>query len=128
MIARMRRIERACYPEGMRQLGDVRTWADLREYAEGEPTVIMLANGYLIVTDDEIVDFAVDGRLSIPELFRVFRFLREHFSGREVLADLRERTSYRLVRALRSRGDLDMEILDTYEWCGETMYEVSLRF
>lgn len=128
----LQRIEAQCYPRHMRMICECESWDDLCDYAEGKVKVHFFGGsgreyGYLLVTADEIVDLACTRSPGVADIWSALKFLREHFGEQWVEADLRERTSYPLVKALARAGRLALREGTSWEWGGETMIEVSLK-
>jgi hypothetical protein len=128
LIKHLRRIERRAYPKAYRSFGDVRSWADLREYCEGEPKIWTWKGGYCLVTDTELVDLASTSPLMMADLVRLKRQLIDHFGHRDVSLDARESTSWRLIQFFHRRGVLDILRDEVYDWDGEVFHELLIRF
>jgi hypothetical protein len=128
LLRYIRGIERAAYPVAFRQLEDVRTLADLREYCGGEPRVWTWDGGYCLVTDDEIVDLASVRSLTFAQLRTLVGDLAAHFGTRTVSLDAREGTSWRLLCVAQRRGLLEILRAEPWDWSGECFYEATVRF
>jgi hypothetical protein len=125
MLETIRRIERTAYPQHMRQMQNIFTWEDLEDYCESSQVELKLLgdDGYIILTEDEVVDWV--GRPNTT--FAAIRIIKRHFHKQWFTADLREKTSWPIVKAMEERGKLKIRDHEEWTWGGETMHEVSIK-
>jgi len=125
IIKELRRRERKAYPAYMRQMQDMRTWADLQEYCESNQVGIRLlgADGYLITTEDEVVDWV--GGNSNP--FELLTIINNVFGGKPFKADLRETTSWPIIKRLVDKNKLILHSVEVWFWEEEKMFAVVIE-
>jgi hypothetical protein len=128
LLSHIKRVEGLAYPASFRQMQDCSCWSELEAYCEGRATVFSWDNGYCIVTADEIVDLASAAPVSLAQLLRLCRQLRDHFGDTVVSLDARESTSWQLLCLAEVRGIVDILFADPWTWYGETFYSVELTF
>jgi len=122
-------IERRNYPYEMLQLQDCENWADVQSYSESKNVAIFIVDNctYVLVTDDEVVDWCGRGK----DVFLCLSFMSQHFNGKSFSVDLRESTSYKIAKLLQKRNKL--AILKSRKWtwsksCPEIMYNCLCQF
>lgn len=124
-VKALRKREKAAYPYFMRQMQQIKTWSDLEDYCESDQVTVHLLGdkGYLILTEDEVVDWVGDKHHSIKAL----GIIRRAFGNRPFDVDLRETTSWPILRTLEKMGRLHMSNVSPWNWNGETMYEATIQ-
>jgi hypothetical protein len=127
-IRHLRKIERAVYPAYMQQMQDIRNVVDLAIYCEGRPHVRVWRDGYIIYTRREIVDLCSLSPLSWGEINMIYKTLRKFYKSRKISADLRETTSYRLIKLYEKRGKIELLHDTPWYWGNEVYHEVTVRF
>jgi len=105
LISEIKKLEKELYSAEMRQMQDIITFDDLAEFCEGEPTVLVKKTGYLIYTNNEIVDMAFKDP---KEAAWAFIHMSFHFEGKTIYADLRRSTSYKAVKRFESLHKVDV--------------------
>jgi len=105
LISEIKKLEKELYPAEIRQMQDIITFDDLAEFCEGEPTVLVKKTGYLIYTNNEIVDMAFKDP---KEAAWAFIHMSFHFEGKTIYADLRRSTSYKAVKHFESLHKVDV--------------------
>ena len=128
IMRHLRRVEKKAYPKQYRQMQHIRKMSELTEYCEGTPKVKTWAEGYCIVTEDEIVDLASLQPMTLREIGELLRFFKAHFKGRTASLDAREKTSFILIKYGQKRGLLTVLKEVKWEWDGETFYELEVQF
>ena len=127
----LKRIEALAYSSHMQQMQDCDTWQDVAEYAECRLRNLHIWGSdtwYCIVAVHkrhvEIVDVA-----KIPESIRVpWRHILSRlrkFGISHITCDMRESTSYRLVRILPALG-CSVLADETWYWNNERMHAMRL--
>ena len=102
--------------------------SELTEYCEGKPSIVSWENGYLLVTDKEIVDLASTKAVPLKKILELLRFCKGHFNNRVVSLDARASTSYPLLLIMARRKRLEILTSAEWEWDGELFYELTVRF
>lgn len=116
-------IEAKCYPGFMCQLNDLDSVDDIYDYCESdEVTIVVFETGYMIFTDDEVVDLCSLQPLSYKQVLELIRTI----PAGNYSADLRSTTSLPLLRALDRRGKIRLAENDSWDWNDETMVEVTI--
>lgn len=116
----LRKREKAAYPSFMRQMQHCYTWADLQDYCESTYVSIHFLgkNGYIILTENEVVDWVGDN-----QLFKMVCILKNHFKDCPFKVDLRESTSRPIVQKFAHRGHIQIKSVSSWKWEDETMIE-----
>lgn len=124
-VKALRKREKVAYPYFMRQMQVIKTWSDLEDYCESDQvTVHFLGDkGYLILTEDEVVDWVGDKHHSIKAL----GIIRRAFGNRPFSVDLRESTSWPILKVLEQAGRLQIHDVSSWDWDGEIMYEATIQ-
>lgn len=124
IIKQLKKREKAAYPSFMRQMQHIKTWSDLEDYCESDQVTIHLLGdkGYLILTEDEVVDWVGDKHHSIS----VLGIIRRTFGNRPFSVDLRKSTSWPILKILEKTGRLHIYNIRSWDWSGETMYEATV--
>lgn len=125
MISELRRREKSAYPAFMRQMQACWSMEDLQDYCESDHVEFHLLgdNGYIILTEDEVVDWVGGGIHSLKAL----GIIKRAFGTSPFTVDLRETTSWPIMKALEARGSLTITKVSPWDWDGETMYEATIR-
>lgn len=134
ILRQVKRIEKVAYPRHMQQLSWVRNMKDLAEYMECELSEVLVFlgdNWYMLVANKpeevEIVDFASTGKVGL-KMFGVFKTIAEIATGKYIIMDARETTSYPLVMRLIERYGGEVVEDDAWDWDGETMHSLAIAF
>jgi len=123
MLTELKAREKAAYPAFMRQMQDCYVWSDLQEYCESNTVSVHLLgdNGYIVLTDDEVVDWVGTG-----QIFKALGIIKRAFGSHPFKVDLRETTSWPIMKALEKGGRLKLNNVSPWEWGNETMYEATI--
>lgn len=121
-------IEARVYPPVYRQMQDIRSMKDLKEYCESKPHIISWCDGYCLFTKREVVDLCSITPIDFGIMHKISKRLRKFYKYREFAADLRQNTSYKLVKIMERRGVLEVVSDEAYDWGGETFHEVKIKF
>lgn len=116
-------IEGNSYPLNMQAFQDADV-EDIRELCGGlETTAFTGSTWYCLIAlhsyNIEVCDLA--GRLTFGELINLLAELKVLANGREVKADLRRTTSWRLIQAAAKRGRVTITREEPWMWGNEEM-------
>ena len=129
MATNIAAIEREAFPAAMRALQRaVLSMSDVFEYCSSNPRdAIILYNSesYCLIDSSSwyVADIATRKPLPLSAVKEVLAFLSRHTE--EFTADLREVTSYKLVKFAEKRGMLEITSDERYERNGEWMHSVT---
>lgn len=125
LIRHLQQIERSVYPPHMWGLQDIKTRTDLQIYCESVSiNVLTNRGGYVIYTDEEIIDLASVDTISSMKLILQ---LKKKLSGRVVSLDARESTSYPIIKKMADMGKLVIHHDELWWWGGERMHSLSIH-
>jgi len=125
LIKVLKMREKAAYPSFMRQMQACRTWSDLQDYCESDQVKVHLLGdkGYLILTEDEVIDWVGDGVHSL----KAFGLIKEAFGYNSIKVDLRQSTSWPIMKVMEQRGKIEITNTSTWEWGDEVMVEATIN-
>ena len=129
IIEHVRSLENLMYPENMQMLQDIATVEDLQDYLEGQEVVVVTGDRwYCIIAVHpghlEVADLA--GSLNIAELKQLFQLIKGIANGRQIEADLRKSTSWRLIQFAVKKNRVQIVSEESWWWDSEEM--VCTRF
>lgn len=128
-------IERAAYPDHMREMQDCVSWQDVAEYAcpDGEELVVLGKPGrwYAILAvrgdEAEAVDIAkVPGTATVP--WRTLAAEIRRRGIRRIALDARKATSYTVLKGLAPKFGGRVEEESPWSWEGEAMVHMIIAF
>lgn len=124
LLKTLKSREKAAYPRFMRQMQYIKSWADLEDYCESEQVTVHLLgdSGYLIITEDEVVDWVGD----VYNLMKAFGIIKKAFGNQPFKVDLRECTSWLIMKTMERRGRISISNISPWCWEGEVMYEATI--
>lgn len=130
-LKKMQDIEAVAYPEFMQIIVNCKNIKELADYCECKTSQLYLLledNCYLLAAikskSVEVVDFAsTDG---CKNIFKVIHKCFNAFKGKKVYMDCRESTSYPIVHKILERKGIEYTC-SSWDWNGETMYEISFQ-
>lgn len=129
VLTRLKRIEAQAYPEYMQMYGDLKSLEDVREYCESDTiNVALTETAYMVMTDDELVDLACIGKLTLADVNAMKEVLKATFKQRTIRCDARHTTSWRLLKVFAARGEINLLETSTWSWEDELFHEVEFYF
>lgn len=124
-------IEAKAYPEAFHMLQDCMNWEDVCHYAECSSVEVFTGmNWYCLVSENEVVDLACEGTMSLRDLKGLLDNLKGWFGNNTFFMTCRQHTSRRLIDSLVKRGTLVLLKSLTYldDEFEEEMTDMELRF
>jgi len=131
LVLRLARIEEKAYPPAYRYIRSMEDVEELLEYCEAsypdELIVLTGDNWYMVINhvSKEVIDWAAAGRLSMADLAKIWRFIKENFD--ELHMDAREKTSYKIMKVFEGRGRIEILHDSSWTWAGEIFHHVHIR-
>ena len=129
MYQNLRVIESEVYPSHMWGMQEVETLEDLQEYCESSKVKVFGNDTwYCIVTKKEVVDLASLQPMSIKDMLQLLLQLQDWFKERKFTLDAKEDTSLKLLRYLSKKNKIKILKEESWDWCGTSMVEMTLKF
>ena len=128
-ISKIKAIEAIAYPAHMQGMQDVQSEKDLKEYCESNTIqVFQDKDWYCIVTKKEVVDLASLQPMSIKDMLQLLLQLQDWFKERKFTLDAKEDTPLKLLRYLSKKNKIKILKEESWDWCGTSMVEMTLKF
>lgn len=122
-------VEKEVYPSYMLSMQGVTSERGFKNYCESNSLqVIFSEDMYCICSKTEVIDFATTGKLSLVELQEVKNFLKSWFKNKSFSLDARATTSYRLIKFLEHKKEINIISQEMWYWNNEQFYDLELQF
>jgi len=124
LLNHLKKLERQNYPEFMQYMQDIDNWEEFCEYCECDNPVVHSTDGScLIMTHSEIVDLVATPQ----DIFRIYKWVREHFGNRIIEGDFRYNTSYPIIKLFEKRKKINILSETKWYWEHERMIEIKFQ-